>query len=187
MRNRIKNVGILSAFCVVVLLVAVLSGCNSNSGGVLLAAEVHNNGSATTATVAGVQDKTTPITDATVTVNTTTLGLFFIVYLGTVTPTVAVGQDVTVHFASKDLDVTSTLKMPDVPTTVATTAASPLPPSTTLPLTWNLPAGTYGNIVVSVSSLYTVSSDGFTATLPAGTASYTIPANTFQAHAGPCL
>ena len=128
MRNRMKNVGILTAFCVVALFCSRADRVHprrrerEQRGA---AAEVHDNGGFTTATVVGVQDQTTPITDATVTVNGNVVNLFFLAYYGTFTPAFTVGGPVALHFASKDLDVTSTLTMPDKPT-ITTTAPGPL-------------------------------------------------------------
>ncbi len=177
MRNRMKNVGMLAAFCVAAACVAVLAGCNpASGGGLLLAADVHTNGGFTDATIIGIQDKTTIVSSATVKVNGTTVPFFFFGNISSV-PLINVGDPVTLHFADKDVDVQSTLTMPDVPTSIT------IPPATyyatnSLPLTWTSPAtGTWDNIVVTVSSSYTVSSDGFTATLGPGVTSYTLPPN----------
>ena len=178
MKNRIKNVGILSAFCVVVLFAAVLSGCNpSSGGGLLLAADVHNNGGFTDATIIGIQDKTTIVDSATVTVNGTTVPFFLFGNISSVL-LINAGNPVTLHFTYQNVDVQSTLTMPDVPTITTVAPGSGASASSTFLLNWTLPGTVnWQNIVVTVSSLYTVSSNGFTATLAPGATSYTLPAN----------
>lgn len=178
MRNRIENVGILSALCGIATALSMLVGCSSGGdGGVLLAAEVDTKSGTTIATVAAVQDKTTLIDTATVTVNGTTVPFFLVAYIGGV-PLIGAGANVTLHFVYKDIDIQKALTMPDVPNITSPLPGATFTPGNTVPLTWDAPpSGTWDNIVVSISGTYTVSSDEYTAILPANATGHIIPGN----------
>lgn len=180
MRNRIKNVGVLSALCVVAVTLSVLVGCEPAAKGMLLAAEVDlTSGGDMQAIVLCIESGSyLPVDSATVTVNGQDVPPSFLGNMSfTLTP-VAPAANVTMHFSYEDIDILKTLMMPSKPT--ALTGAGTYAATSAIPIGWTQVSPIPDNIAISVTSGYTNSSDGYTAVIPGNSVSHSIPANTFK-------
>jgi hypothetical protein len=179
MRNRIKKVSALSAFCVVVVALSVLTGCKPADTGKLLVAQVDlvPTGSAMKALVWCIPAGSFfPVSGATVTVNGESVPEFF-GNLSLSLTAVSPGQNVTLQFSFEDIDILKTLAMPAKPN--ITTAAATHAATDSILIEWDAVSPTLDNIAVSVSSSYTNSSNGYTAVLAANAINHTIPGSTF--------
>jgi hypothetical protein len=182
MRNRIKNVGLLSALCVVVTALSVLAGCSPAEKTSLLAAEVDMLPGSTTleALVACVQGTTIVDGDSvTATINGEQVPSFPLLgNFGTLAGPIDPGDDVTLHFVYKDINITKTLVMPEkpgIPTSADTNSSLPIH------ITWTLASTAQDHVAVIVSSYDTRSKETYSALLAGDATSHTIPAKTLKA------
>lgn len=180
MRNRIRNFGILSAFCVVAAALSILTGCDSGAKEMLLAAEVDlTSGNAMQAIVLCLEEGSyLPVDSATVTVNGLPVPASFLGNISySLNPAAAAGEDVTMHFSFEDIDIQKTLVMPEKPFDLASTDTDS---DQTILITWSLVNNAQDHVVVFIAS-GTRNGDTYSVSLPGSATSHTIPAKTLKA------
>ena len=123
-----------------------------------------------------------PVMDesATVTINGVDIPPTFMGYGKSDLIPVAVGGNVTFHFAYDGADFTSTRPMPAKPT-ITTADGSPYDPGTPITIDWNTVVPTPDSIEVMIM-FNTVSGESYVEDLPGNATSHTIPAGTLTAN-----
>jgi hypothetical protein len=185
MRNRIGMVGILSVMCALALTFGVLTGCTPGGGNdkYLFAAEVDLlPGGNMQALVACVPEgEYFPVDGSltTVTVNGEPVPPWILGNYSNSLTAVSQGDNVTLHFAYKDMNVQKTLTMPAAPniTTALVSFDSTLPKT----IAWDPILPTPDSFAIMLPSSATVSGDTFTEFVSGNSTSYVIPGGTLLA------